>query len=162
MGRDGRRWKQWDTGQSQIPAAYPLPNIAKLKFHSLVVTAVFTLFLPPWGRGAVGHLCMLQKSFRLQFAAEPDSIVTDTIKTPVFFMFPCCVERCLQGRVMCSEPGNGRSRCTGHTVLEVSPLTSEKRLTCSRGFHGLREAARTQVTHFPWGMRVWGVADGLM
>lgn len=104
-------------------------------------------------------MCMLQKGFRLQFAVEPDSIVIDTIKTPVFFMFLCGMERCLQGRVMCSVLGNGRSRYAGHTVLVVSPLTCQKRLTFSKGFHGLREAART---HFPPGTRVWGVADGLM
>lgn len=46
MGRDGRRRKQWDTGRPQIPAAYPLSNTAKLKFHSLIVRAEVALFLP--------------------------------------------------------------------------------------------------------------------
>lgn len=97
---------------------------------------------------------MLQKGFRLQFAAEPDSIVIDAIKTPVFFMFPCGTERCLQGRFMCSVSGNSRSRYAGNTVLEVSPLTSEKRLIFSKDFHGLRKVARIQATNFPRGMRV--------
>lgn len=35
----------------------------------------------------MGQLCMLRKGFRLEFAAEPDSIVMHTVKTPVFFMF---------------------------------------------------------------------------
>lgn len=43
MDGGGSRWKQWDTGQSEIPAAYPLSNVAKLKFPILCVTAELTL-----------------------------------------------------------------------------------------------------------------------
>lgn len=46
-------------------------------------------------------MCVLQKGFRLEFDGEPDNIVIDTIKTPVFFIFHCCMEKGLQGRVTC-------------------------------------------------------------
>lgn len=92
---------------------------------------------------------MLQKGFRLEFAAEPDSIAKDIVKTPVFFFFSRCMEKCLQGRDMCSVLGNGRGQYAVHTVLGVSPLTSEKRLTLSRGLTWALGAARAQATHFP-------------